>query len=149
VLQQTLAQAGKSAGEMDLIDIYSCFPCAVTMVADYLGLPTDGTVPLSLTGGLPYFGGPGNNYAMHGVAEAVTQRRHRPDGYALVTAVGGMLSKHAAAVHSRVVSTIDWAEIDTTVECSGQTVCRIASEPASGQILTYVVNYQGASRHRQ
>jgi acetyl-CoA C-acetyltransferase len=61
VVDQALAMAEKSVAEMDLIDIYSCFPCAVTAISDHLGLPADGSVPLTLTGGLPYFGGAGNN----------------------------------------------------------------------------------------
>jgi len=43
VLDATLEMAGASAGEMDLIDLYSCFPCAVHAACEVLGLPTDGS----------------------------------------------------------------------------------------------------------
>jgi acetyl-CoA C-acetyltransferase len=59
-------------------------------------LPIDGSKALSVTGGLPYFGGPGNNYSMHALAEMTTRLRGTSQR-ALVTANGGVLSKHAAA----------------------------------------------------
>ena len=89
--------ADATRADMDLIDLYSCFPCAVHAACDILGLPTDGSQPLTVTGGLPFFGGPGNNYSLHALAEVAVRLRGNPVR-ALVTANGGMLSKHAAAV---------------------------------------------------
>lgn len=142
VLERTFSLAGKTIADMSLIDIYSCFPCAVTAVADYLGLPTDGSAALTLTGGLPFFGGPGNNYGMHALAEAVAQLRGDAGAFALVTSVGGMFSKHAAGIYSRQPTVLDWAGIDTRV--SGDALPRrdIVEAPAGGSIHTYVVNYQ-------
>lgn len=143
VLQRTLEIAGKTIDDISLVDIYSCFPCAVSAVADFLGLPLDGSRPLTLTGGLSYFGGPGNNYVMHSLAEAVTQLRDAPDAYALVTAVGGMLSKHGAGIYSRQPSGVDWAVADT--QLSRDTVpCRpIIEAPMEGRIISHLVNYRG------
>jgi len=53
-----------------------------------------------VTGGLPYFGGPGNNYAMHAIAQMVTQLRARPGEFGLVGANGGFLSKYSAGLYS-------------------------------------------------
>jgi acetyl-CoA C-acetyltransferase len=146
VLARTLSLAGKTAADLDLVDIYSCFPCAVTAVADFLGLPTDGSRPLTLTGGLPYFGGPGNNYVMHSLAEAVAQLRDSPGAVALVTAVGGILSKHAAGVYSREPSRVDWANADTRVsrdQSPDLASCRpIIAAPTEGRIVSYLVNYR-------
>ncbi len=143
VLDRALAQAGRRADDMDLLDIYSCFPCAVSAVAGHLGLPADGSRTLSLTGGLPYFGGPGNNYTMHGLAEAVSRLQAAPGAFALVTAVGGMMSKHAAGIYSRQPSTVDWSVADTRVDGNDQTRRSIAAAPATGHILTWVINYRG------
>ena len=94
------AMAGKSAADMDLIDLYSCFPCAVEIACAELGLATDHPGGLTVTGGLPFFGGPGNNYSMHAIATMVCLLRSRPGAFGLVTANGGFLSKHATGIYS-------------------------------------------------
>ena len=40
-----------------------------------LGIDGDDLRGLTLTGGLPYFGGPGNSYSLHGIAETVSELR--------------------------------------------------------------------------
>jgi Thiolase-like protein type 1 additional C-terminal domain len=40
-------------------------------VCEGLGLAFDDPRGLTVTGGLPFFGGPGNNYSMHAIAETV------------------------------------------------------------------------------
>lgn len=62
-----LAQAGVGIEEMDAFDLYSCFPCAVQMAQNALGIAEEDTRPRTLTGGLSYFGGPGNNYVSHSI----------------------------------------------------------------------------------
>lgn len=100
-LSRALGQAGKTAGDIALFDLYSCFPCAVFSSAAILEIdPDTETRPLTLTGGLPFFGGPGNNYSLHGVAEMVSQLRGRPGEFGLVLANGGWMSKEAAGVYS-------------------------------------------------
>ncbi len=140
VVDNTLAMAGLTISDIDLIDIYSCFPCAVTAIAGHLGLPTDGSRALTLTGGLPYFGGPGNNYSMHALAEVVLQLRQRPDSYALVTCNGGVLSKHASGIYSRRPSTIDWSVVETAIS-QDMPSRNIDSEPSAGTIVTYSVDF--------
>ena len=55
---------------------------------------------MTLTGGLPYFGGAGNNYSMHAIAEAVARVRARPGSYALISANGGICSKTSVGIYS-------------------------------------------------
>jgi len=143
VLDRTFALADRTIADIDLIDIYSCFPCAVTALADHLGLPTDGSRSLTLTGGLPYFGGPGNNYGMHSLAEAVAQLREAPDAYALVTILGGMLSKHAAGIYSCRPSALDWSGADTRVSRDGLPSRQVVEAPSAGTLVSYLVNYRG------
>lgn len=97
---RALDQAGWRLAEMDHIDLYSCFPVAVEMAADMIGLAHDDPRGLTLTGGLPYFGGPGNNYSMHAIAEAVERCRGRPGSKGFVFANGGYLTKHSFGVYS-------------------------------------------------
>ena len=141
VADKALATAGITIADIDLIDIYSCFPCAVTSVATHLGLPIDGSRQLTLTGGLPYFGGPGNNYSMHALAEAVWQARKRPDSFAMVTANGGMLSKHASGIYSRKPSSIDWGNTEMDISSNGLPACKVCADPQSGSIISYTVHH--------
>jgi acetyl-CoA C-acetyltransferase len=145
VLDRTFAMAGKTIADIDLVEIYSCFACAVSSAAAYLGLPLDGSRPLTLTGGLPYFGGPGNNYSMHSLAEAVAQLRHSPAAYALVVAMGGILSKHAAGIYSREPSAVNWAEVDSKLSRDAIPARSIVEAPGAGSIVSYVVNYRGGA----
>lgn len=98
-LKRVLEDAEVGIGDVDLIDLYSCFPIAVSSACEHLGLPLDGSRPLTLTGGLPFFGGPGNNYSLHAIAEAVQQLRPRSEGHALIAANGGYLSKHSIGLY--------------------------------------------------
>ena len=68
---EALRVAGIGIDDVATFDLYSCFPFPVFVVCDALGLATDDPRGLTLTGGLPYFGGPGNSYSLHGIAETV------------------------------------------------------------------------------
>lgn len=95
-----LGMAGMALDDVDFLDLYSCFPFAVSQLLDGLGLDHDDPRGLTMTGGLPFFGGPGNNYSMHAIAEAVTRTRAEPGSVALVSANGGTLSKVSVGVYS-------------------------------------------------
>ena len=97
---QALSGAGVRTEEIDYIDLYSCFPSAVEMACEMLDIPSDGSRQLTVTGGLPFFGGPGNNYSMHAIASMMELLRARPGAKGLVTANGWYLSKHATGVYS-------------------------------------------------
>ncbi|MEW9551894.1 acetyl-CoA acetyltransferase [Nonomuraea sp. NPDC050783] len=99
-VRHALELAGIGVADLTAIDLYSCFPIAVSHVCDGLGLPADGSRELTVTGGLPFFGGAGNNYSMHAIAEVVGRLRAAPGTYGLVGANGGMLSKYSAGVYS-------------------------------------------------
>jgi acetyl-CoA C-acetyltransferase len=95
-----LAMSGVGLDDIELIDLYSCFPSAVEAACRELGLAEDDARGLTITGGLPFFGGPGNSYSLHAIAEMVQRLRERDGAYGLVTANGGYLSKHAAGIYS-------------------------------------------------
>jgi acetyl-CoA C-acetyltransferase len=80
------------------VDLYSCFPSAVQVAAKELGLGLDRD--LTVTGGLCFAGGPGNNYVTHSIASMVEALRGEPGTFGLVTAVGWYLTKHAVGVYS-------------------------------------------------
>ena len=141
VINKTFEMAGKSIADIALVDIYSCFPVAVTAISEALGLPSDGSRTLTLTGGLPYFGGPGNNYSMHGLAEMWRQVRSDPSQFAYVHANGGMLSKHASGIFSCRPSAVDWSSVETSISQDTLQRCDLDEHPASGTVIAYTVNY--------
>lgn len=109
--RQAVAEALRVAGigidDVATFDLYSCFPYPVFAVCDEFGLAADDPRGLTLTGGLPYFGGPGNSYSLHGIAETVAEMRDRPGSFGLVGANGGVMSKYSVGVYSTAPA--DWA----------------------------------------
>ncbi|WP_416899060.1 MAG: acetyl-CoA acetyltransferase [Minwuia sp.] len=98
--EKALGMAGIGMDEIDHIDLYSCFPSAVEVACDELGIAADDPRPLTVTGGLPYHGGAGNNYVTTSIAAMVDKVRGAPGSKGLVTANGGYLTKHAAGIYS-------------------------------------------------
>ena len=96
--RRALELAGIGIGDVDVIDLYSCFPSAVQLGAAALGLDLER--PLTRTGGLPFAGGPWNNYVMHAIATVVGDLRMRPGEPGLVWGNGGYATKHAFGVYS-------------------------------------------------
>ena len=98
--------------DIDYIDLYSCFPSAVQMARDCFGIDRDDPRPLTVTGGLPFHGGAGNNYVMNSIAAMAEKLRADPGKYGLVTANGGYFSKHAAGIYSTNPTGDDWSRVD-------------------------------------
>jgi acetyl-CoA C-acetyltransferase len=96
--QRALDLAGIGIDDVEVVDLYSCFPAAVQMGAAALGL--DPGRQLTRTGGLAFAGGPWNNYVMHAIATVVGDLRERPGAHGLVWANGGYVTKHAFGVYS-------------------------------------------------
>jgi acetyl-CoA C-acetyltransferase len=99
--RSALSSAGVGLDEVDAFDLYSCFPSSVEVALDALGLRPDDRRPLTLTGGLPYHGGPGSNYVTHCVANAVQWLRQGRGEHVLVHGNGYYLTKHAVGLYSR------------------------------------------------
>ncbi|OAL55831.1 hypothetical protein IQ07DRAFT_676084 [Pyrenochaeta sp. DS3sAY3a] len=87
-----LQVSGVSKQDIDLIDIYSCFPIVPKVAAHHLGIPIVGGKKLTLLGGLTSFGGAGNNYSMHALTEMTRQLRQKKGRTGLVLCNGGVLS---------------------------------------------------------
>src|ERR687886_243904 len=99
--RHALQVAGINVDDVTTFDFYSCFPIAVFNTAvDGLGLAADDARGLTLTGGHPFFGGAGNNYSMHAIAETVQRPRTAPGSVGFVGANGGMLSKYSVGIYS-------------------------------------------------
>jgi acetyl-CoA C-acetyltransferase len=98
--RHALDVAAIGVGDLATIDLYSCFPAPVFNICDGLGLAADDPRGLTVTGGLPFFGGAGNNYSLHAIAETVQRAREVPGSYGFVGANGGIMSKYSVGVYS-------------------------------------------------
>jgi acetyl-CoA C-acetyltransferase len=94
-----LGQASIELDRVSFFDLYSCFPVMPRLTLAAMGLSRDEERPITLTGGLPFFGGAGNNYTMHAIAEAVERCRRSPEEFGLVTANGYYATKHSVGVY--------------------------------------------------
>ena len=144
--QTALERAGISAADVDFFDIYSCFPIAVFNACEALGLAAHDPRGLTVTGGLPFFGGPGNNYSMHGIVSVVGKLRRTENGIGLVGANGGYLSKHAIGVYTKEVPRQGWREYDDgplQTELDQVSAPRIETSPEGKAVVeSYSVTYK-------
>jgi acetyl-CoA C-acetyltransferase len=98
-LDRSLDAAGLAIGDVDLVDVYSCFPVVPKLAALHLGLDRDAV--LSVAGGHSSFGGPLNTYSLHAIA-TMAERLRAGAGSGLVHANGGYLSyQHSVLLGSR------------------------------------------------
>ncbi|MBA58645.1 MAG: acetyl-CoA acetyltransferase [Gammaproteobacteria bacterium] len=109
---QVFEGSGLSMDEISWIDFYSCFPSAVEFARDAFGLSKDDPRDLTVTGGLPFHGGAGNNYVMNSIATMVETVRANRESFGLVTANGGYLSKHSAGIYSTTPLSGSWSRRD-------------------------------------
>jgi len=107
-----LVQAAIDLDEVAYFDLYSCFPSAVQVACDALGLAVDDSRGLTVTGGMPLFGGPGNNYSLHAIATMVERLRSAGQGSGLVSANGGYLTKHAVGIYATEPGSGPWSPPD-------------------------------------
>ncbi len=142
--RRALDVAGLTLDEIDVFDFYSCFPIAVFNVRDGLGMAADDPRPLTVTGGLPYFGGAGNNYSMHAIAEMVRRLRATPHARGLVAANGGFLSKYSVGIYS--ARPAPWRGFDSKAlqaEIDAWAAPALAPGQGEGVVETYTIDYSG------
>ena len=142
-INAALSAANVSLDDIAFFDFYSCFPVAVANAIEAVGLAANDSRGLTLTGGLPYFGGPGNNYSMHAIVEVVDRLRKGQGRYGMVAANGGFLSKYAVGIYSTLAENFnhcDSAAVQAEVDAlSSPTFNR--SPAGEGRIETYTLSY--------
>jgi len=115
-VDKALDRAGLDLDQMDCFDFYSCFPCAVSIAKKMTGILDTDPRPLTITGGLGFFGGPGNNYNLHAVATLAENIATQTCRTGLVTALGWFMHKHAAGIYSSLRPTKSLAAMDRADE---------------------------------
>ena len=133
-----LASAGVSVDDVAMFDLYSCFSAAVGFATDALGLRDDDPRPISLTGALPYHGGPSSNYMSHSIGHLVERLREQPGEFGLASGVGMHMTKHVFGCYSTqpgAVQAPDYEAIQEAAERQQPDCPIVASATGAATIL--------------
>ncbi|MBD3196005.1 MAG: hypothetical protein GF317_13185 [Candidatus Lokiarchaeota archaeon] len=109
---QALTQAGLKLADIDKFDLYSCFPSIVEIISEEIGLKEIEHRELTITGGLPYFGGPWSNYSLHGIATAIDLIQKNRSTKIMVVANGGYNNKQSFGIYGNNPPSEPWDEFD-------------------------------------
>ncbi len=137
VTRAALGLADLDLDDVDLVDLYSCFPVAVGLQAREIGLDPEHQ-DLTVTGGMAFAGGPFNHYTLWSTAVMARRLRAEPGRVGLVTAVSGMLTKQGAMVWSSEPGDGYWhADVTGAVEAATPRVPCVAAIDGPGRVVTY------------
>ena len=107
-------------------------------LAELWGLALDDPRGQTLTGGMSFFGGPGNNYSLHGIAEMVAKLRGDAGAFGLVLANGGWMTKEAVGVYS-TQRPADFTPVALYAKPAGQV--DLCTESCDGTLETFTVTH--------
>jgi len=145
------ARLGRPVDEVEVVELYSCFPSAVRVQQRSLGLAVDGTP--TVTGGMAFAGGPFNNAVLQSLAAVVPRLRASPDVLGAVTTVSGLLTKPGLGVWSarpdgRPPLLSDLAYEVASVTGVVEAVEDLEGYDGPGTVATYTVTYDGVDPAR-
>jgi len=139
---RTFNNTGVTIDDIQHIDFYSCFPVAVELGCEAYGVAEKDPRGLTVTGGLPYAGGPGNNYPMHSLTTMIDRLRDNQTDKGLVTGNGWYVTKHSSSIWSTEANPnqpTSNPKVEPTTGPNPLTVIEIANGDAV--VDTYTVNY--------
>ena len=141
--RKAMQLAGVDFNDVRLRELYSCFPFAVRVQREEMGLHDMGDD--SVTGGMTFGGGPLNNFVFQATAKIAQLLRENPGETGLVTTVSGLLTKQACALWSMHPPAGGWAFADVTDEVRAVTPLRelVSDFEGSATVAGYTVLYQG------
>ena len=124
---------------LDLVDLYSCFPLAVEVYAEELGLAPDRD--LTVTGGMAFAGGPYNNYVLQATCRMAELLGAEAGRTGLVSSVSGIVTKQAFGIWSREpgMSPFAWADLTDSVAAQVRTKPVLESYEGPGVVAGYTV----------
>lgn len=140
--------SGKEPGEVAHRELYSCFPSAVRVQQRELDI--DRTVPVTVTGGMTFAGGPLNNFVLQALAKMVGVLRDHPGDVGMVNAVSGLLTKQGVSLWSSGEPERPFAHTDVSDETEAdlQRVPVVADASGDATIASYTVAYEGEASAR-
>lgn len=146
--EAALAGAGVGVDDIGILDLYSCFPVAVETAAAALAVALDDPRGLTVTGGLPYFGGPGNEYTLHAIVTA-TEAARENGALALVSGLGWYQTKHSVGVYGpapppKGFVAADTAAAQAAIDATAVNVAASGRGPAVVDAATVVYDRRGS-----
>jgi acetyl-CoA C-acetyltransferase len=135
-----LAMAGVSVEDVAYFDLYSCFASSLHLACDALGISPADPRGLTVTGGLPFAGGPASNYMLHSIATMASALREDPGSVGLVSGVGMHMTKHVYAVYSTTPGVIAPAPPLELEDVPMREIVSTYDGPAT--VATYTVAHQ-------
>lgn len=143
--------AGRPLAEVELVELYSCFPAAVQIQVAELGL-TEAVAagrPVTVTGGMHYGGGPLNSFTFQALARLVPMLRTEPAARAFVSSVSGMLTKFGAGLWSATPPPAGWQDLDVTAAAESATATRAldVDHVGSASVVGHTVGFLGGAAH--
>lgn len=141
--QRALELAGVAVDELKYLDMYSCFPAAVRIFTQALGI--DEQRPLSITGGMTFAGGPLNNYVLQSTCRMAELLRADRGSKGLVSCVSGMLTKQGFGLWSSEPSArgFQFADVSAEVAETAPTLELVDNVVGQGSICGYTVLFNG------
>ncbi len=140
VVHAALGASGLGLDDIARFDLYSCFPSAVQIAMQSIGLRGrwgGDDRPLTVTGGLCFAGGPVSNYVTHGVAQMVHELRADPGSFGLTTGLGWYATKHSAAVWSTTPPKTSYQRVDpAATQAEVDAVPHVAQARAYSGLIT-------------
>ena len=149
-LWRALGEFGAREQDFTYIDLYSCFPTVVQSACDVLGIDafSPSRVP-TLTGGLTFAGGPGNNYVTHAIATLVGKLRDDPGAQGLVTGLGWFATKHSWGTYATTPPAQGFRWHDAQAEVNALAKCDYGVVDGEVTIETYTVSHQRDGQPRR
>lgn len=146
--ERLFGAGARSFDAVSLLDLYSCFPAVVQMAGDALGFdPWSDPRPPTVTGGMTFFGGPGNNYVTHSLATMARRLRASPGATGLVTALGWYCSTHAWGTYSSEPPRDGFRVHDVQAEVDAVPTRAVDNDfSGAGEVESYTVAYDRDGR---
>lgn len=139
-----LGAGGLRASDVDLVDLYSCFPVAVEMTAHEIALPLDPARPPTLTGGMSFAGGPFNNYVLQSTCRMAELMRAGRGRTGLISCVSGVLNKVGFGLWGREPGPAPFCTFDVSPGVAAETPTRPVVEKfdGAGRVAGYTVVHE-------
>lgn len=143
-----MAHAGVTGADLKFTDFYTCFPVAVETYAEALGVSLDRE--MTVTGGMPFGGGPLNNYVLQATCRMAELLRETQGDTGLVTSVSGLLTKQGFGIWSRQAPSTPFKRLDVTREVAESVELKqvVGDHKGDGTIAAYTTLFEGGVAQR-
>lgn len=146
--RRCLQVSGVDPSTIDLLDLYSCFPVAVTVAA--AGLDVADGRDLTMTGGMSFAGGPFNNYVFQALCRGAELLLEGAGASALVSCVSGLYTKQGFTIMATDPPATPFSVEDVTAEVALLEPARPVDDrpTGTGTIAAATVLFEGGEPER-